>query len=141
MPLLYALSKNKDKRHYIKAVTLVLASGAVMVGIRLAITPDFAYKNISGAGTVSHVLANLSACHIWARPVFFTIGIMMPFVWVSWKSSPAPVKRLVLFLLPILVLTNIAFSWIEETRNYIPAIIPMALMAANLLVYRTQKEI
>lgn len=43
-------------------------------------------------------------------------------------------RRLTLFLFPCLLLSNLAFSHLRESRNYKPLVVPMALMTAEYLL-------
>lgn len=133
MPVLYLIIHKPDKMRSIKALCLLMFAFGILIGIRLLIKPDFTYIDISASGTVDHIIKNLSAYPMWYRPLFYTIGIFLPFIFIAWRSTTAPVKKLVIFLLPTLVLSNVVFSWLEETRNFIPVIIPMALLTANFL--------
>jgi hypothetical protein len=91
------------------------------------------YKSISGVD-LSHFKENLfENKSVWVPQIVYTIGILMPFYILSWKIARKELRNLVLFLLPILFISNTMFSWLYEARNLIPVFIPMAIIAVNYL--------
>ncbi len=68
----------------------------------------------------------------------FTVGIFIPFLILAWKSADRRVRNLALFLLTALLLSNMMFSWLVETRNLIPAVIPLALLTSDYLMGRSR---
>jgi hypothetical protein len=134
MAAYYLLVHRHHRNGLLKGVAFLAVGTGLVAGIRLYVVPGFEYKDISGAGTVGFVIDNLRYYQKWINQIFFTVGIFVPFVVLSWRKSAVPVRRLVVFLLPVLLLSNAVFSWFGETRNLIPAVIPMALMTAGYLM-------
>ncbi|MBW7957514.1 MAG: hypothetical protein H3C68_06425 [Deltaproteobacteria bacterium] len=133
MPAYYLLSKIAAKEPASKQVLLVLASAALVFLVRLLIIPDLGYSRISGV-SFSHISGNLAQYQIWPRQLAYTVGVFLPFFILSWKTSPRELRNLVLFILPPLVVSNMMFSWLHESRNLIPAVIPMAIITSEYLL-------
>ena len=134
MMVYYLLVRRHDRKCLLKGGALLAVGVGLVAGIRLYVVPGFEYKDISGAGSVGFVIDNLRYYQKWINQIFFTVGIFVPFVVLSWRRSHPQVRQLVVFLLPLLLLSNAVFSWFGETRNLIPAVIPMALMTAGYLM-------
>ena len=119
----------------VKGAILFMIGLSVVFFIRTVVNSNldnsFTYKSISGVD-FTHIRENLFENQsIWVPQVLFTVGIMMPFYVLSWKSSRKELRNLVLFLLPILFISSTVFSWLYEARNFIPVFVPMAIIAAN----------
>lgn len=136
MPVYYLLLKLKTGDSLAKPVLLIIVSAAVVLSVRSLIAADMEYENISGVEP-SHIMNNLAQYEIWSRQLAYTLGIFIPFFILSWKTSHARLRDLVLFLLPPLILSNIMFSWLHESRNFIPVVIPMAIITSDYLLYKT----
>jgi hypothetical protein len=134
MAVYFVIKEIISRRFPVRSVLLLIACLAVIAAIRLYVVHDFTYKDISGIGSWERIVDNLTNYYRSWHQVFFTVGIFVPFVIVSWKESAGPVKTLVLFLFPVLLLTHIIIGFLWETRNLIPVAIPMALMTANYLL-------
>jgi len=136
MPIYYVLIRMKDKKRWAQGGILLALGISIIFIIRIMVTSnDLTYKNISGV-EVSHVLRNLSYFDLWGRQVGFTIGILLPFFVLAWRTTRKELKHLVGFLLPVLLISNVIFSWVHETRNLIPVVIPMAIIASDYLMSR-----
>jgi len=135
MPIYYILLKIRDRACMVKGAILFMIGLSVVFFIRTVVNSNldnsFTYKSISGVD-FTHIRENLFENQsIWVPQVLFTVGIMMPFYVLSWKSSRKELRNLVLFLLPILFISSTVFSWLYEARNFIPVFVPMAIIAAN----------
>lgn len=134
MAVYYVLIQVRSRRFPVKAILLLLSCLAVVAAIRLYIVPDFSYEHISRAGTWPLIKNNIFNYKRSWHQVFYTVGIFLPFVILSWKKSATSVKNLVMFLLPVLMLAHTIIGFLWETRNLIPAAIPMALLTAHYLL-------
>lgn len=134
VPVFYAIQQMRAGRFPVKAFFLIIVSLIVLAAIRLYIVPDFSYGHISRAGSWELIKNNILNYKRSWHQVFYTVGIFLPFVILSWKRSAAPVKDLVLFLLPVLIVAHTVIGFLWETRNLIPVAIPMALLTANYLM-------
>lgn len=129
----YLLKSICRRNNLLKATLLLLFTLALIAGIRLYISHDIRYENISEVG-LDHIWTNLNSVNPWGRQLLFTIGIFLPFLALSFKNGVRSARNLVLYLLPCLLFSNLLFSWMFETRNLVPALIPMALITANYLI-------
>jgi hypothetical protein len=128
--LLYHFFKS---RSWVPGVLLVLSSLAVVVAIRWWILRGtFDYTRMSGVPP-DWYRTNLGLAP-WPRQVLFTIGVLVPFVVMGWRSTPPFLKALILYLTPILLISNVMFSWLRETRNLVPASIAMLVVASQVMV-------
>lgn len=137
----YVLFCRKQNRYVAKAITLCLASLVIYFGVRLYVLHGtMQYQQISGV-TMSHMAENWSDTH--KRPILFvlTAGAYLPFLFLGWKDTPAALKHTVLYLLPVLFLSSLAFSWLLETRNYMPLVFVLAVVAARYLSAQFSKDL
>lgn len=137
MPIYYILLKIKDKKSMVKGTILFIICILIVFFIRIMVNnnsnSNLMYKSISGVD-LSHFKENLfENKSVWVLQIVYTIGILMPFYILSWKIARKELRNLVLFLLPILFISNTMFSWLYEARNLIPVFIPMAIIAVNYL--------
>lgn len=55
----------------------------------------------------------------------------LPFLIAGWKTTPVMLKRLAIFLLVVLFASNLLFGWLRETRNWMPLIFVLAVIAGR----------
>lgn len=55
----------------------------------------------------------------YLHPVLFIV-IFLPFIVRHWRDADRRVKSLTLVLTPLLLLSNLCFGWLYESRNYVP---------------------
>jgi hypothetical protein len=55
----------------------------------------------------------------YLHPLVF-VGIFLPFIAWNWRDSDRRLRLLFLIVTPLLLLSNIAFGWMYESRNYVP---------------------
>lgn len=140
MPAYYILTQMKDKKRWAKGGILLAISILMIFMIRMIVTSNnLTYRNISGVD-ISHIKENLGALDLWGRQVSYTIGIFLPFLVLAWRTTRKELKHLVMLLLPTLLLSNTIFSWLYETRNLIPVVIPMAIISSDYLMSQYSKE-
>jgi hypothetical protein len=51
---------------------------------------------------------------------FLFVGIFLPFIAWHWRQTDARLKALFLTLTPLVLGTSLCFSWLYESRNYVP---------------------
>ena len=128
----YVLFCRKQSNYLLKAIVLCLASLAIYFGVRLFVLHGaMQYQQISGVDT-SHVRANWVDIR-WHRLFFLTAGAYLPFLALGWKSTPASLKRMVLYLIPVLFVSSLVFSWLREARNWMPAVFVTSVIAGRYL--------
>lgn len=140
MIVYYLLVRRKDKDYLAKSLLLVLVGAGIALSIRFYLVPSkepindvFVIQNLRET-SLPHIRRNLAQYRIWITQVVFTVGIFIPFQMLAWRSSRPELKRLTVFLLPILLFSNLLFSWLSETRNLIPVVIPLAIIASDYLL-------
>lgn len=120
-------------------VSVWMWCGSVFVGglalallVRYVVARDPAFENISGLAP-DHFISNLRDVSHWFRQTWHTVGALLMIAALSWRSVPAPLRRLGLFLAAALWMSNLFLSHLMEARNLVPAAVPLATMAAAAL--------
>jgi hypothetical protein len=132
----YILFCRKDRRYPLKAGALAAGSSAAYFGVRLYVLGGtMHYSDISGV-TLAHVADNWQT-DTWKVPFLLTALSLVPFLAVGWRTTPRALKRMALFLLPVLFFSSLFFSWLDESRDYMPAVFVLAVIAARTLAGET----
>jgi hypothetical protein len=130
----YAFFRWREKSYLLKLIILVVTSLAVYLAARLWVlhgAPN--YSQISGV-TLDHVAKNL-ADYSWSLPAFlYTVGIFVPLVIAGWRESPWKLRSLALYLCPVLLISSLFFSWLQETRNFMPLVAVLAVLTVYHLM-------
>ncbi len=131
----YYLLFGRAERHYFsKAALLVCAVVADYFGVRWLVlggSASYRYSQVSGM-TPADVRMNLHSGR-WLPLLLLTVGSLIPFLLANWKDTPTGLKRQALFLFPVLLLSSIFFSWLFETRNFMPLVFVLAVAAGRYL--------
>jgi hypothetical protein len=128
----YVLFCRKERNYLLKAVTLCLASAIAYYGVRLLVLKgNMHYGQVSGV-TLSHVSENWHDVR-WPPLFLLTAGALMPFLAFDWKKTPLSLKRQAVFLLPVLFISSLFFSWLRESRNFMPLAFVLAVSAGTYL--------
>jgi hypothetical protein len=132
----YVLFGRKDKQYPAKVAVLVVCCTAVYFGVRVFVLGGFmGYKDISGV-TIEHVIRNLSDSR-WHYVFLLTACALTPMLALGWKQTPVTLRRLALYLIAVLFVSSAFFSWLVETRNFMPAVIVLAVATGYLLTHWT----
>jgi hypothetical protein len=97
-----------------------------MIGSNLGITYEPLGIGISYVSTVP-VYEN------YLQPWIF-IAPFLPFIWLGWRRVDRRLKALFLTLTPLLLLSNLCFGWMYESRNYMPLLPLLTTMALPAMV-------
>ena len=130
----HLLFQRRDRRSLLKAFAACVASAAGYVGVRAFVmrgAAGYHYEQISGVSP-EHVFQNLGNGR-WQGPFLLTAVALLPFLIAGWKQTPWSLKRLTLFLLPVLFVSNLFFGWLFEARNYMPVVFVMAVATGRYL--------
>lgn len=93
--------------------------------------------NMNGIGLMigsnlgfGHALAGMSwsLAENYLHPLLF-FGLFLPAILWRWRMLDPHLRALFLVVTPLLLLSNIAFGWLAESRNYMPLVPLMATMA------------
>lgn len=135
----YLLFHRREKNYPLKAATLSIGAVVAYAGVRLVVVKGpLGYSQISDV-TVEHIWSNASwrsevwGTDIWLPLFLLTACAFLPFLALGWKETPVSLKRQIFFLLPVLFVSSLAFSWLHETRNYMPIVFVAAVIAARYL--------
>ena len=133
MAAYYVLFHHKDRYYPAKAALLCSAAAVFYFGVRFAVLHgSMDYAQVSGVSS-SHIRDNLNDYHVWVPRVFLTVGSLFPFLALGWKTTPRVLKQQILFLAPTLFLSSLAFGWLSETRNFMPMVFILAVVAGCYL--------
>ena len=126
----YVLFCRKERNYFLKAITLCVASATAYYGVRLLVLKgNMHYGQVSGV-TLDHLLENWRDMQ-WPPLFLLTVGALMPFLALGWKKTPLSLKRQAFFLLPVLFISSLFFSWLRESRNFMPLVFVLAVSAGN----------
>lgn len=104
------------------------AALAALIAIRYIVNRHaFGYGRISGVG-MDHVWANLSGYDEWPFQYLFSLGIFLPGAWLGWHLMDRPFRLTCLLLTAALVVSSALFSWLNEVRNLVPALVMLAIV-------------
>jgi hypothetical protein len=117
-----------------RAVLLVAASLLIILAIRALVLRGVpGYKEVSGVG-FDHVFQNWQNYKQWSGTIFYTVGILVPFVALGWRTTPWRLRSLALYLLPVLFVSSLVFSWLREARNFMPLVAVLIVMTIHYLL-------
>ncbi len=128
----YVLFCRGQKNYLAKAAMLCSATLAIFLSVRVFVLHgSMQYQQVSNV-TLSHVHDNLYKTN-WIPHFLMASCTLVPFLFLGWKSTPRSLKRMVLYLAPVLLISSLFFSWLLETRNFMPAVFVMAVIAGRYL--------
>jgi len=128
----YVLFGRKDKLYPIKVAVLLACCACVYLGVRMFLLGGpMGYRDISGV-TIKHLIPNLSDSR-WPYVFLLTAGSLTPVLALGWKETPVSLRRLALYLIPVLFASSALFSWLAESRNFMPVVIVLAVATGYLL--------
>ena len=128
----YVLFCRKQRHYAIKAIVLCAASLGSYFGVRMFVLHGMMqYGQISGVS--SHQMLDNLKDPTWRILMLVTVCSYIPFLVFSWKQTPVSLKKMSCYLLPVLLLSSLFFSWLRETRNYVPAIFVLAVVTGRFL--------
>jgi hypothetical protein len=125
-------------RPLLKAAALGAVCVAAFLAARLPYGWYPGYEKINGTERLM-VLDNLgigepqysSAAPLWQhylQPALFVLPFV-PFIARGWRRLDFRLKAMCLVLTPLVLLSNLCFGWLYESRNYMPLLPPLATAA------------
>ena len=128
----YVLFCRKERNYRLKVLVLCLASVTMYFGVRVFVLKGLMhYGQVSGVGR-EHVWSSLQP-GLWPARFLMTAGAFAPFLALGWEKTPLSLKRQVFFLLPVLFISSLVFSWLHETRNFMPLVFVLAVVTGRYL--------
>lgn len=126
----YVLFCRSDRRYIAKAITLGFTTLLAYFGVRFfVLRGGMTYGQISAVDP-SHAIINLHSPWVLTSTILLAYII---FLVLGWNETPGSLKRLALYLIPVLLISNVFFGWLYETRNYMPAVFVLAVIAARYI--------
>ncbi len=136
LPCYVLCSGEPVPRAAVKAGLLGVFCLGLLVAVRFCVAGGgLDYSDVSGVG-LTHLLDNLRRTR-WVGQVFFTVGVFLPPAAARWRGTPFELKAALAILLPGILISSWFFSWLTEARNYIPAVIVLAVIALRDLPDQT----
>lgn len=128
----YLLFCFRQKNYARNAVVLCITCIAAYVGVRMFVLHGaMGYHDVSGVG-LQHLGNNIRRTS-WIPHVGLTAGAYLPFLFLAWRDTPSILKKLSLYLLPVLFISSWFFSWLCEGRNFMPLVFVLAVVAGRYL--------
>jgi hypothetical protein len=135
----YVLFRYRDPHYTLRAGALTVGSLVAYFGLRIYVLGGLMhYSNISGV-TTAHIPENWQDT-TWILPFLLTAGALLPFLVLGWRTTPRSLKQTALYLLPVLFSANLMFSWLHESRNFMPLVFVLAVVAARTLTQQTASQ-
>jgi hypothetical protein len=123
---------------FARAVGLGLVCVVAFLAVRMPLgwRPDFGQINGTaglmigtnlGLGEPLHE-TNVPLYQNYLQPLLF-VGVFVPFIAWHWRGMDGRLKAIALTLVPLLLLSNLCFGWMYESRNYVPLLPLLTTMA------------
>jgi hypothetical protein len=128
----YVLFGRKERNYTWKAAVLCSASLAMYFGVRWWVLHGAMHYNQASGASLEQSLVNWQYGN-WHVPFLLTAGALLPFLALGWKETAVSLKRMALFLLPVLFVSSLLFSYLREARNYMPLVFVLAVSAGGYL--------
>ena len=126
----YILFRRKESHYSMKAAVLSVAALVAYFGVRLLVLHHvMQYRQVSNV-SLDHVAINLKDSH-WPVPFLFTVGAYLPLLVLAWRRTPPSLSKLSLYLVVVLFVSSMLFGWLSESRNYMPAVFVLSVIAAR----------
>jgi hypothetical protein len=128
----YVIFCRKEANYVIKSIALCAASFAMYIGVRLLVLHGVLhYRQVSGT-MPNHIVENWLDIK-WHRLFLLTAGAYVPFLALAWRETPLLLKQLTFYLIPVLFVSSLLFGWLSESRNFMPVVFVLAVVAARFL--------
>ena len=112
----------------LRAICYLLAALISLAAIRYFVNHgSFAYRSVSGVG-LNQTMANLRGYREWSLQYIFSIGILLPGACLGWKLMDRSFRLTCLVLTLSLIVSSALFSWLNEVRNLVPALVMLAIV-------------
>jgi hypothetical protein len=120
---------------------------AAYLAARLPLGWSLSYGNINGAGLMIGRNLGFGPRPAEDRPVWenylhvlLFVGIFLPVIVWRWRVLDARLRVLMLVVVPLLLLSNVCFGWLYESRNYMP-LVPLLATACGAALNRQRQVV
>jgi hypothetical protein len=132
-----------------RRAALIGAAGAAMfLAARLPLGWRPGYHDINGTEQLM-IASNLglpgdtyqSTVPLWlnyVHPLLF-VGSFLPFIALTWRQTDHRLQAIFTVLVPLLLISNLCFGWLYESRNYLPLVPLLGAMAMPFASGRSDK--
>ncbi|HZV08034.1 MAG TPA: glycosyltransferase family 39 protein [Gemmataceae bacterium] len=149
VPAYAACWRGRGPRTYLRTGVLGLIGVAAFLAVRLPFGWTGASDSINGSkimvaqnlgfgdasfGTSAPLYQN------YLQPILF-IGLFLPIIWKHWRDLDSRLKALFLTLVPLVFLSSLAFSWLYESRNYVPLLPVLLAMTQRPVTGSSDKKL
>ena len=136
----YVLFRWREHSYITKSALIAFSTLAVCLLARMWVLHGVpAYQQISGTG-FDQARRNLGNYFEWIPGFIYTAGIFIPFAIAGWKKSPWALRSLAAYWLPVLLFSGLFFSWLRESRNFVPLAMILAVLTVYYLVPYEQAD-
>ncbi|MFL6414197.1 MAG: hypothetical protein ACJ74Y_00785, partial [Bryobacteraceae bacterium] len=136
----YLLFHRRDAKYGARAVALAVLCPLTYLGVHLYVLNHGGHP--AGGSGVSRIITDRTWVAIldtnlkdarWPAAVLLTGFALTPFLLVSWRTTPKSLKYAAVYVLIVVSLSNLFFSWLVETRNLMPAVFVLAVVAGRFV--------
>jgi hypothetical protein len=129
VPAYWACYWRRGWSTFIRTIGLGLVCTGAFLAARLPLGWGLAYGSINGTqglmigsnlgiGQPLYIGAARTAEN-YLQPLIF-VGPFLPFIVWNWRSADGRLRALFLTLTPLVLISNLCFGWMYESRNYVP---------------------
>lgn len=123
----------RKPKDFLWTFAFVMAAVIPLVAVRIwVVRHGFSYQNISNVSP-EHVLKNLGMYDEWLLQYLFALGVLIPGAVLGWRFMPRSYRRTCLLVTAALVVSSAFFSWLNEARNLVPAMILLLVINMKYL--------
>lgn len=128
-----------DRRRWLETAGAAAAAGVAYFAARVPVGWGPNFESINGTAGLM-VTSNLGLrdapyrlkpgmlLRNYLHPIVF-IGSFLPFIAWHWRQADRRLRVLFLVLTPLLLLSNLSFGWMYESRNYVPLLPVLTALA------------
>jgi hypothetical protein len=126
----------RQRRDFLWTFAFGMAALIPLIAVRIwVVRHGFSYQNISNVSP-EHVLKNLGEYDQWLLQYLFALGVLIPGAVLGWRFMPRSYRWTCLLVTAALVVSSAFFSWLNEARNLVPAMILLLIVNMKYLETR-----
>jgi hypothetical protein len=127
-------------RGWLTTAALGATATAAFLATRLSFGWEPGAKEMNGAGLmigtnlgIGAPIANTSVSLVerYLHPILF-VGPFLPWIVWQWRTIDVRLRWIAVTLTPLLLVSNLCFGWLYESRNYVPLLPLLTTMALSV---------